>query len=91
MTLREELAQYSHDQAWAGWMRYMFDYGTMNEDGSWTMHPQKVERWKRQMETPYAQLTEQERKSDLDEAEKMLAIMNRYLGMGGMVAPKVQD
>lgn len=84
MTLREALAQYSHDQAWAGWMRYMFDYGTMNTDGSWTMHPQKVERWKRQMDTLYVDMSESERKSDLDEADKMLAIVGQYMGTGSM-------
>lgn len=41
---REALAAYSHDSAWAGWVRYMFSKGTFNADGTWTMPGWAVER-----------------------------------------------
>src|SRR5678815_3283618 len=72
--IREALAAYSHDSAWGGWMRYMFGKGTMNADGTWTMPAWAVERWTRQMTTTYADLSEEERKSDRAEADEMLAI-----------------
>ncbi len=70
---REQLAAYAHE-AWSGWMRYMFDKSTTNDDGSVTIPAQLVERWTRQMETNYYSLPESEQKSDLDEADKMLEI-----------------
>lgn len=73
--LREALASYSHNQAWSGWMRYMFSKGELNADGTWTMPAWAVERWQRQMNTAYAELTEEEKKSDRAEADAMLTIV----------------
>lgn len=75
MNIRELLAAYSHDAAWSGWMRYMIGKGTLNDDGTWTMPAWAVERWMRQMNTPYAELSEQEKNSDREEADNMLAII----------------
>ncbi len=81
--LREALAAYSHDQAWAGWMVYMFQNGGVRkeieyENGRWVtvwiMAPEKYDRWQRQMKTPYATLPESEKTSDRAEADKMMAI-----------------
>jgi hypothetical protein len=73
--LRIRLARYSHDQAWSGWMKYMFSKGTFNPDGSWTMPMEYVERWMRQSETLYDNLSEREKESDLAEADKMIEII----------------
>lgn len=73
--VREALAAYAHDSAWGGWMRYMINKGTLNADGTWTMPAWALERWARQMKTPYAELPEAEKQSDRDEADKMLALM----------------
>lgn len=70
----EKLADYSHE-AWSGWMRYMFAQGTFANDGTWHMPKEKVERWTRQMNTPYQQLSESEKKSDRAEASKIVAIV----------------
>lgn len=70
---REALAEYAHD-AWSGWMKHMFRFGTLNDDGTWTMRAKSVERWQRQMSTPYAELPESEKMSDRAEADKILAI-----------------
>ncbi len=74
-SIRDELAKYSHDLAWSGWMKYMFSKGTLNNDGTWTMPIWAVERWTRQMNTPYSEMPESERQSDLAEADKMLDII----------------
>jgi len=74
--LREGLAEYAHD-AWAGWMKYMFEKGTLNEDGTYTMPAWAVMRWQRQANTPYAELPEEEKESDRLEADRMIEIMDR--------------
>jgi hypothetical protein len=72
--MREKLAELAHEQ-WSGWMEYLFSKGTFNEDGTWTMPAWAVERWSRQMKTPYAELDEQEKDSDRSEADRFLAVM----------------
>lgn len=81
---REELADYAHT-AWAGWMEYMFHQCHINLDKSVTIDkeyyvkiliPKTVyDRWQQQMNTAYGSLSEKEKESDRDEADKMLAIM----------------
>jgi hypothetical protein len=71
--MKETLAELCHNQ-WSGWVQYMFSKGTFNEDGSWTMPAWAVERWKRQMETPYAELSKSEQDSDRNEADKFLSV-----------------
>lgn len=73
--IREKLAEYAHDSAWSGWMRWMFGKGTHDEDGTWTMPAWAVERWTRQMDTLYRDLPEGEKDNDRAEADKMLAIV----------------
>jgi hypothetical protein len=71
--VRERLADYAHE-AWSGWMRYMFDKSVVMSRG--VLIPQDlVERWERQMKTPYAELPENEKESDRAEADRMLAIV----------------
>lgn len=85
--LRTALAALQHE-IWAHWMRYQFSCciditncsvcaeqsarwatpGTMEIPG------EKVERWSRQLATPYAELTEKEQASDIEQADKILAL-----------------
>ncbi len=75
--LREQLADLEHIR-WAMWMKYLFSVGTFHEDGSWTMPPWAVERWQRQMNTPYKALTEKEQDSDRREADNTLEIVREF-------------
>ena len=68
--LIEDLSDYAHE-AWSGWMKYLFEKGTKNPDGTFTMNADSVERWERQMNTSYAALSENEKESDRIEARKM--------------------
>ena len=72
--MREKLAALCHEQ-WSGWMHYLFSKGTFNSDGTWTIPDWAVERWKRQMETPYSELSKGEQDSDRKEADKFVAVM----------------
>ena len=76
--MREKLAELVHNSQWSGWMRYLFSKGTFNDDGTWTMPAWAVERWRRQMETPYFELSESEKDSDRSEADKFLYFFELY-------------
>lgn len=73
-SIREQLAEYAHE-AWSGWMRYLFEKTIEVGDGCEEIQREQVERWKRQMNTPYSELPENEKESDRQEADKMLAIL----------------
>jgi len=62
--LRELLANLEHRQ-WAHWTRYMLD----------NLTDENIARWKRQIATPYDQLTEKEKDSDREWADKVIALL----------------
>lgn len=64
MDLRETLADLEHQQ-WAHWTSYMLN----------NLTPENIERWRRQVETPYTQLSEKEKESDRIWADKVLALI----------------
>lgn len=74
MTLREQLADNQHE-IWAHWMRYQFSQCHVAEGGHLIIPAEKVERWQRQMETPYSELTEAEKNSDRDQASKVIGVI----------------
>lgn len=76
--LREELSDLAHRQ-WTGWMRYLFSKGIKNEDGSFTIPAWAVERWERQVNTDYENLSESEKDSDRNEADKFINVFENYL------------
>lgn len=65
----EMIADLCHEQ-WSNWMRYLFQKGTHNPDGTFTIAKEAVDRWRRQMDTPYRKLNESEKESDRTEARK---------------------
>jgi len=75
-SMREMIAAVQH-AIWSHWMKYMFTQSVYDELGNWTMPSGKVERWHRQMETDYSDLTERERSSDREQADKVLAAMEK--------------
>jgi len=72
--MKEKLANVSHD-IWSHWMRWQFSVCQLNEDGSLTIPAAKVERWTRQMDTDYADLSEPEKDSDREQADKIIAAL----------------
>ncbi len=71
----ELLAEYAHT-AWSGWMVYLFRQVERWEDGKAVLSKWAVDRWKRQSETPYSELSEEEKESDRKEARTILAILD---------------
>lgn len=62
--IREWLAELEHEQ-WAYWTRYMLD----------NLSPENIERWRKQIETSYSELTEKERQSDRKWADATLKFL----------------
>lgn len=69
--LREKLAALQHT-FWANWMEYLFNKSIDNQDGTFTVPADQVTRWKRQMQTAYEELPEEEKASDRELADQML-------------------
>jgi hypothetical protein len=73
--VRERLAAVQHE-IWAHWMRHLFGVSAPQLDGSVVIPPARVERWQRQMNTPYVDLTDREQESDRHQADKILATLD---------------
>ena len=71
--MREELAEVQHE-IWSHWMKYLFSQCVRADDG-WTIPSEKVTRWVRQINTPYSELSEKEKGSDREQADKILAVL----------------
>jgi len=73
-TLRERLAKVQHS-TWSHWMKYLFSVCTRNANGSFTIPSDKAERWMRQLSTSYEELSDSEKNSDREQADKILSIL----------------
>lgn len=76
--LREKVAKLCHEQ-WSGWMKYLFSKSETNS-GKVIIPKWAVERWTRQMETSYSKLTDEEKESDREEADKFIKLFENYEG-----------
>lgn len=84
--MREYIAEVQHE-IWSHWMRYLFS--ACNDGINGTFIPtHKVERWKRQMNTPYKFLSEEEKESDREQADKVLNIIRRKENESKISIPK---
>ena len=77
--IREQVAEIQHDKIWAHWTKYQFSKCVQNEDGSLTIPADLVDRWRRQAETPYSELTEEEKESDRHQADKVLQAVTYFM------------
>ncbi len=73
--LMERLADVQH-QIWSHWMSHVFrECGQLTDDGSFMIDAGNVAQWQRQIDTPYGQLSEQEKASDRDQAARVLRVI----------------
>ena len=76
--LREPLAALSHE-IWAHWMTYLFHKCYYPTNAEETIPEELAERWHMQITTPYADLTEREKDSDREQADKILELLRNSL------------
>jgi len=72
--VKESLSANEHD-GWSRWMRHLFDKSVENNDGTVTIPKKSVDRWKRQMNTDYADLSRSEKVSDRKEVSTFLDVL----------------
>lgn len=72
--LVDRLAAIEHER-WAHWQRYMHGKAHRASDGSITIPADLVQRWERQIELPYDQLSDVERESDREQVRRYLPII----------------
>jgi hypothetical protein len=81
--LREALADLQHE-IWSHWMRYLRTKGkyrtTSDSAKVFVLEPGNMEHWDLQMETSYADLSEKEKDSDREQADKILAGLREAAG-----------
>lgn len=74
--MREQLANLCHRQ-WSNWVEYMFSKCIITAGGGLVVSPELVARWRRQMMTPYENLSPEEQESDRKEADKFIEIFTK--------------
>jgi hypothetical protein len=74
---KEELAELSHE-IWSHWMKYLFSKCNREIGGS-LIPDSFVEHWKRQIDIKYKDLTEQEKDSDREQADKIIKLLKNIL------------
>jgi len=69
----EVVAEQCHQQ-WARWTEHLLSKTgpSLNTETRWTINAEWIERWRRQINTSYADLSEDEKESDRREARKIL-------------------
>ena len=67
----ERLASYEHDR-WSRWQKHVFNKSIFNKDGSYTIPKEYVDKWTRQINTNYIDMSEQEKDSDRKEATRII-------------------
>lgn len=76
--VREQCAAIEHER-WAHWQQWMHAQCVPGEDGSLTIPAALVARWGRQIATPYAELSEQEKASDRHQVDRYWPLVSAAL------------
>ncbi|WP_263057042.1 hypothetical protein [Pantoea agglomerans] len=59
----EMLSEIEHER-WSRWQKYLHKKCVPNDDGSLTIPVDLVDKWEKQMNTPYKELSDKEKDSD---------------------------
>jgi hypothetical protein len=78
MNLLEELASIEH-QRWSDWQRWLHCQCERRDDGSLVIPAHLVERWERQISTPYEHLTDEEKQADRDQVARYWPLIEKYI------------
>jgi hypothetical protein len=75
--LVEELAAIEHAR-WAHWQKFVHAQCELLPDGRLAIPFDLVKRWSTQIETPYEELSEDEKRSDREQVEKALPVLDKF-------------
>lgn len=75
----EDLAAIEHER-WAHWQSHVHSHGVQRADGSLLIPADLVQRWNRQITTPYAELSESEKESDREQVRRYLSAIESAFG-----------
>ncbi len=75
--LRESLASVQHD-IWAHWMRYLLSVCERSNDGRYIIPAEMANRWEKQINSVYIDLSEKEKDSDREQADKVLRLLESF-------------
>ena len=70
----EKLAGIEHE-GWARWQKYLHSVCTKGPNGTLIIPKDKVDRWERQINTKYEDLSDKEKESDRKEVRKLLPLV----------------
>ena len=73
--MREEIAAVQHT-IWSHWMKYLFSVSD-TDSGCETIPVDEANRWKRQVNIPYSELTEKKKKFSRDQADKVIMALKK--------------
>lgn len=84
--LVEKLAAIEHER-WADWQKWMHDKkvyayacdACADQASIFRVPVEDMHRWNKQIETPYAELSEQEKRSDRDQVMRYWPLLSRYI------------
>jgi len=76
--LKEAIAELCHDQ-WSDWMGYLFNRCDCSSNGALVIPKLAVDRWQKQMNTMYEDLSADEKNSDRKEADKFIKLLIKSL------------
>jgi hypothetical protein len=71
----EALAALEHER-WSHWQQYLHSKGLRQPDGSLVLPADLVERWDKQMNTKYENLSDGEKESDREQVQKYLPLVS---------------
>lgn len=74
----EKGADIEHDR-WGHWQKYMMSKMSMLDNGDMVLPKEFVDRWFRQIDTPYSELSEPEKESDRKETRNYLPLITETI------------
>lgn len=74
----ETLAATEHER-WTSWQQHLHARCKRQADGSLVIPAELVQRWERQINTPYDQLSDTEKESDREQVRRYLAVIDTLL------------
>lgn len=72
--LVETLAAIEHER-WAHWQRHMHSKCVPQRGGGLLIPPELVEHWQKQIDTPYSELSDNEKESDREQVRRYLPLV----------------